>query len=123
MSVKGKLRNWRTDWRIAEEFCEKYGLGYLDGLANREPYSVLFFDADGDEICCCISKNTEKSFDKEMVDYEDIIHYIPLNELDLKTDLHQVLFDYCSENGIITISGVFSTASKACEGKPQSSKG
>ena len=104
MSVERKLRCWRDDFRIAEEFCEKYGLCYQDSLVNREPYSVLFFDADGDEICCCISKNTEKSFDKDTVDYEDIVLYIPLNERDLKTNLHQVLFDYCSENGIITIS-------------------
>ena len=99
-----KLRNWRTDMMVAEEFCEKYGLCYQDVLDGQEPYSVFFIDVDGDEICCCVSKNTEKSFERGTVDESDIILYIPLNERDFKTDLHQVLFDYCSENGIITTS-------------------
>jgi len=99
-----KLRCWGDDLRVAQEFCEKYGLCYTDELDNMEPYSVLFIDVDGDEICCCVSKNTEKSFEKGIVDEDDIVLYIPLNERDLKTDLHQVLFVYCSENGIITTS-------------------
>ena len=97
-----KLRPWRTDWKIAEEFCEKYGLCYQEVLDVREPYSVFFIDVDGDEIWCCISKNTNKSFERGIVDEDDIIHYIPLNERNLVTDLHNELFDFCVKNGIIT---------------------
>ena len=97
-----KLRCWRDDYRIAEEFCEKYGLSYEEQcLDNREPYSVFFIDVDGDEICCCVSKNTEKSFDKGFVHEEDIVLYIPLNERDLVKDLHQELFEFCIRNNII----------------------
>jgi len=97
-----KLRCWRDDWRIAEEFCEKYGLGYQECLDNREPYSVFFLDTDGDEICCCVSKNSEKSFENGIVYYEDIVLTISLNERDLVTDLHKELFEFCSKNEIIS---------------------
>lgn len=99
-----KLRSWRTDRQIVEDFCEKYGLCDQEVLDGREPYSVFFIDVDGDEICCCVSKNTEKSFERGAVDEDDIILYIPLNELDHKTDLHKELFEFCSNNGIITPS-------------------
>jgi len=96
-----KLRCWRDDRRIAEEFCEKYGLSYQECLDHREPYSVFFIDVDGDEICCCVSKNTEKSFEKGFVQEEDIVLYISLNERDLVKDLHQELFEFCTKNDII----------------------
>jgi hypothetical protein len=104
MTTDNKLRSWRNDWNIAEEFCEKYGLCYDEILYGRESYSVFFIDVDGDEICCCLSKNTEKSFEKGAVVEDDIILYIPLNERDFITDLNKVLFEFCSNNGIITPS-------------------
>jgi len=103
MTTENKtLRCWRDDYRIAEEFCEKYGLCYQECLDHREPYSVFFIDVDGDEICCCVSKNTEKSFEKGIVHEEDIVLYIPLNERDLKKDLYQKLLEFCTKNDIIS---------------------
>jgi len=99
------LRCWRDDRRIAEEFCEKYGLSYEECLYGREPYSVFFLDTDGDEICCCVSKNTEKSFEKGIVHEEDIVLYIPLNERDLTTDLHKKLLEFCTKNSIFLSEG------------------
>ena len=98
------LRCWRDDRRIAEEFCEKYGLCYQEVLDDREPYSIFFLDTDGDEICCCVSKNTEKSFEKGIVDYDDIVLMIPLDERNLVTDLHKELLEFCVKNDIITMS-------------------
>jgi len=95
-----KLRCWRDDWRIAEEFCEKYGLSYQECLDDREPYYVFFLDTDGDEICCCVSKNSEKSFENRIVYYEDIVLTIPLNERDLTTDLYKKLLEFCTKNEI-----------------------
>jgi hypothetical protein len=102
MTTENKtLRCWRDDYRIAEEFCEKYGLSYEDRcLDHCEPYSVFFIDVDGDEICCCVSKNTKKSFDKCFVHEEDIVLYIPLNERDLKKDLLMELLEFCIRNDI-----------------------
>jgi len=97
------LRCWRDDRRIAEEFCEKYGLCYQEVLDDHEPYSVFFIDTDGDEICCCLSKNTEKSFEQGMVDYDDIVLMIPLDERDLVTDLHKELLEFCVKNDIIKL--------------------
>ena len=97
-----KLRCWRDDYRIAEEFCKKYGLSYQECLYDCEPYSVFFIDVDGDEICCCVSKNTKKSFEKGIVHEEDIVLYIPLNERDLKKDLHEELLEFCVRNDIVT---------------------
>ena len=98
-----KLRCWRDDYRIAEEFCKKYGLSYQECLYDCEPYSVFFIDVDGDEICCCVSKNTKKSFEKGIVHEEDIVLYIPLNERDFKTDLHEKLLEFCTNNGMIRL--------------------
>jgi len=95
------LRCWRDDYRIAEEFCEKYGLSYEACLYDREPYSVFFIDVDGDEICCCVSINTEKSFEKGIVHEEDIVLYIQLNERDLVKDLYMELLEFCLTNDII----------------------
>jgi hypothetical protein len=102
MTTENKtLRCWRDDYRIAEEFCEKYGLSYEDRcLDHCEPYSVFFIDVDGDEICCCVSKNTERSFEKGFVQEEDIVLYITLNERDLVTDLHNKLLEFCIRNDI-----------------------
>jgi hypothetical protein len=102
MTTENKtLRCWRDDYRIAEEFCEKYGLSYGEQyLDNREPYSVFFIDVDGDEVCCCVSKNTEISFEKGIVQEEDIVLYIPLNERDLKKDLLMELLEFCTRNDI-----------------------
>ena len=102
VNVVKTLRCWRDDRRIAEEFCEKYGLSYEECLYGREPYSIFFLDTDGDEICCCVSKNTEKSFDKGIVQEDDIVLMIPLDEQDLTTDLYKKLMEFCTKNGFIS---------------------
>jgi len=101
MSTNDRLRSWYHDYHIAKKFCEKYGLCYQNVLKHHEPYSLLFVDADSHEICCCVSRNTERSFGLGVVHYEDIIHCILLHERDLDTDLEKELFDFCSKNGII----------------------
>ena len=97
-----QYRNWRNDYKAAEEFCEKYGLCCGDVVYNNNKYSVLFLNTDGDEIECCISKNTGDLSNEPSVKYSDIILQIPLNERDLSTDLYQKLLEYCLANNIIT---------------------
>jgi hypothetical protein len=97
------IRCWRDDRRIAEEFCDKYDICYQECLYGREPYSIFFLDTDGDEICCCVSKNTEKSFEKGIVHNDDIVLMISLDERDLKKDLYQELLEFCTKNDIIRL--------------------
>ena len=71
-----QYRNWRNDYKVIEDFCEKYGLCCGDIVYNNNKYSVFFLDTDGDEIKCCISKNTGDLSDEPCVKYSDIILHI-----------------------------------------------
>ena len=95
MSQSRVLRNWRNDYKAAESFCEKYQFGYGDVIYDKDAYSVFFMDVDGDEIQCCLSKNTGDLSDNPSVNYNDIVFIIPLNEFDLKTDVYTKLLEYC----------------------------
>jgi hypothetical protein len=97
-----KLRCWKDDYAAVEQFCEKYKLCSGEIVENNVPYNVFFTDVDGDEIQCCLSKNSGDLTGEPMVNYDDIILYIPLNERDLKTDVCAKLLEYCLENNIIT---------------------
>jgi hypothetical protein len=97
-----KLRCWKDDYVAVEKFCEKYELCCGEIVENNAPYNVFFTDVDGDEIQCCLSKNKGDLSGEPMVNYADIVLYIPLNERDLKTDICEKLMKYCLENNIIT---------------------
>jgi len=129
-SHKGKLRCWKEDYAAVEMFCEKYGLCYGEIVENNASYNVFFTDVDGDEIECCLSKNSgdlsggfsvgspqrglqpcttkggaeepRSGIEKEeqRVNYTDIVLYIPLNERDLKTDVCAKLLEYCLANNV-----------------------
>ena len=118
------LRNLRNDYMVAEQFCEKYGIGYGDAVDKKSKYSVFFMDVDGDEIQCCLSINSgdltdehsinsddivlfiplnERDFaDEPYVNYDNVVLCIPLNERDLTTNVYNTLFEYCIEHNIIT---------------------
>jgi hypothetical protein len=98
-SHKGKLRCWKEDYAAVEMFCEKYGLCYGEIVENNASYNVFFTDVDGDEIECCLSKNSG-DFEEQRVNYTDIVLYIPLNERDLKTDVCAKLLEYCLANNV-----------------------
>lgn len=87
---------------VAEQFCEKYNLGYGEVVENKSKYSVFFLDVDGDEIQCCLSINSGDLTDEPYVNYDDIVLFIPLNERDLTTNVYNTLFEYCIEHNIIT---------------------
>lgn len=98
---KRQLRCWKNDYIAVEDFCVKYGLCYGEIVENNAKYSVFFLDVDGDEIQCCLTKNLGDLSDEPSVNYDDIVLFIPLNELDLKTDVYVKLLEYCLENHII----------------------
>lgn len=107
---KRKYRSWKNDRKCAEEFCktyEQYGLCYLDTMETKNvaKYYVFFEDTDGDEIQCCLAKHRESYVEPDLLYYDvmddDIVLFIPLNELDMKTDVFQKLLDYCVSNNII----------------------
>jgi len=97
----GKLRCWKDDYKAVEEFCEKYGLCYGEIVYDGSRYNVFFTDSDGDEVECCLSKNTGDLRKEPSVKYTDIVLYIPLNERDLKTDVCAKLMEYCLANDVI----------------------
>ena len=96
-----KLRCWKEDHKIAKDFCEKYDFCYGEFVENEIKYNIFFSDVDGDEIECCLSKNSGDLSGEPLVKYSDIVLYIPLNERDLKTDLHAELLKYCLANNFI----------------------
>ena len=95
------LRCWKDDYKAVEEFCEKYGLCYGEIVYDGSRYNVFFTDSDGDEVECCLSKNTGDLRKEPSVKYTDIVLYIPLNERDLKTDVCVKLMEYCLANDVI----------------------
>ena len=95
------LRCWKDDYKAVREFCEKYEFCYGEIVENEAKYNVYFTDVDGDEIECCLSKNTGDLSGEPLVKYSDIVLYIPLNERDLTTDVCAKLLEYCLANDFI----------------------
>ena len=99
-SKKG-LRCWKDDYKAVEDFCEKYRICYGEIVFNGSIYNIFFTDVDGDEVECCLSRNTGDLSEEPCVKYTDIVLYIPLNERDLKTDVCAKLLEYCLANDVI----------------------
>jgi hypothetical protein len=98
---KRRLRNWRTDIQLVEDFCKINDICFGHIVYDESKYSIFFEDVDGDEIQCCLSINSGDLTDEPLVKQEDIVLIIPLNELDLKTNVCEKLEKYCLENNII----------------------
>lgn len=101
-----KLRCWKDDYAAVEKFCEKYELCCGEIIYNNASYNVFFLDVDGDEIECCLSKNSRDLSGEPLVNYTDIVLHIPLNERDLKTDVCAKLLEYCLANNVISYINV-----------------
>jgi hypothetical protein len=97
-----KYRDWSVDFSQAKEFCEKYQFSYGHTVYNESKYSVFFIDVDGDEIVCYLSINTG-DLKTRLVNYDDIVLSIPLNILNLSTNVYEELEKYCLENKIISL--------------------